>query len=347
MSAIVVVSTFGALNGVILAGPRAYLAMARDGLFTSWAAAIHPNGFTRRIARCCCKARGRSCSCPRAPIAHSLRASFTPSGSSSRSWPWGSCASAGGRPTRRPIASGDIPRVPIVFIICSAYIVINQLVTDPAEARTGLLFVLAGLPVYFLWLRRPHRPLPGRNRLNMLIDVHNHFYPPEYLDALKAGDSAVKLTIDAEGNPCLHYPGDYNVAVRGHRDIDYRQAELEQRRRRHTDHHVHHAGHARRAAGTRRSVRAPGERRIREDRARSAARASRRWRRCRSTIPRRPSPSSTRVVTQLGFPGAMLFSNVNGVALADARYRTAVRRGRIGWARSFTSIRPIRSASRR
>src|ERR1041385_5237162 len=58
---------------------------------------------------------------------------------------------------------------------------------------------------------------------DMLIDVHNHFYPPEYLDALKAGDSAVKLTVDAEGNPCLHYPGDYNVAVRGHRDIAYRQ----------------------------------------------------------------------------------------------------------------------------
>src|SRR5436309_9301234 len=62
----------------------------------------------------------------------------------------------------------------------------------------------------------------------MLIDVHNHFYPPEYLDALKAGDSAVTLTIDTEGNPCIHYPGDYNVAVRGHRDIAYRQEVLEQ-----------------------------------------------------------------------------------------------------------------------
>ena len=42
MSAIVAVSTFGALNGVILSGPRAYLAMARDGLLVAWAAAIHP-----------------------------------------------------------------------------------------------------------------------------------------------------------------------------------------------------------------------------------------------------------------------------------------------------------------
>src|SRR5207244_11014724 len=42
MSAIVLASTFGALNGVILSGPRAYLAMARDRLLVAWAAAIHP-----------------------------------------------------------------------------------------------------------------------------------------------------------------------------------------------------------------------------------------------------------------------------------------------------------------
>jgi hypothetical protein len=42
MSLVVAVSTFGALNGVILSGPRAYLAMARDRLLVSWAAAIHP-----------------------------------------------------------------------------------------------------------------------------------------------------------------------------------------------------------------------------------------------------------------------------------------------------------------
>ena len=39
----------------------------------------------------------------------------------------------------------------------------------------------------------------------MLIDVHNHFYPPEYLDALRAGDSVVTLTVDAEGSTALDY----------------------------------------------------------------------------------------------------------------------------------------------
>ena len=61
----------------------------------------------------------------------------------------------------------------------------------------------------------------------MLIDIHNHYYPPAYLDALREPDSVVRLTEDSSGNPCVHYPGDYNVAVRGHRDIAYRQTVLE------------------------------------------------------------------------------------------------------------------------
>ncbi|HEX9501530.1 MAG TPA: hypothetical protein VGA10_07755, partial [Thermoanaerobaculia bacterium] len=61
-----------------------------------------------------------------------------------------------------------------------------------------------------------------------VIDFHNHFYPPAYLDALRSGSSRVQVTIDAEGNPALHYPGDYNIAVRGHRDIAYRESVLKE-----------------------------------------------------------------------------------------------------------------------
>src|SRR5437762_12081290 len=56
----------------------------------------------------------------------------------------------------------------------------------------------------------------------MIIDFHNHYYPPAYLDALERGPSTVRVTRDDEGNPVIGYPGDYNVAVRGHRDIAYR-----------------------------------------------------------------------------------------------------------------------------
>src|SRR5436853_666423 len=59
-----------------------------------------------------------------------------------------------------------------------------------------------------------------------IIDFHDHYYPPKYIEAIEKGPSAVRITHDAEGNPLLHYPGDYNVAVRGHRDIDYREQVL-------------------------------------------------------------------------------------------------------------------------
>jgi len=60
-----------------------------------------------------------------------------------------------------------------------------------------------------------------------IIDFHNHYYPPEYLEALAPSGSSLRITIDADGNPVVHYPGDYNVMVPGHRDIGYRQDVLD------------------------------------------------------------------------------------------------------------------------
>jgi aminocarboxymuconate-semialdehyde decarboxylase len=153
----------------------------------------------------------------------------------------------------------------------------------------------------------------------MLIDVHNHFYPPEYLDALAAGDSAVTVTVDAEGNPCLHYPGDYNVAVRGHRDIDYRQEVLE---REGVDTQVitfttpgTHVETPDRAVRFARMVNDAFAHIVKERSPRFTSLA---------TLPLCDPAASvielTRAVTELGMPGAMVFSNVNVVALADPRF---------------------------
>ena len=60
-----------------------------------------------------------------------------------------------------------------------------------------------------------------------VIDFHNHYYPPNYMTALQSGQSSVRVTVDSDGNPNLHYPGDYNVAVRGHRDLAYREEVLD------------------------------------------------------------------------------------------------------------------------
>src|SRR5438093_13454847 len=61
-----------------------------------------------------------------------------------------------------------------------------------------------------------------------IIDFHNHYYPPKYMQALQSGASSIKVTVDSEGNPVLHYPGDYNIAVRGHRDIAYRESVMKE-----------------------------------------------------------------------------------------------------------------------
>jgi aminocarboxymuconate-semialdehyde decarboxylase len=153
----------------------------------------------------------------------------------------------------------------------------------------------------------------------MLIDVHNHFYPPEYLAALESGDSAVKVTIDAEGNPCIHYPGDYNVAVRGHRDIAYRQSVLEKEG---VDTQIitlttpgTHVETPATAARLARLVNDAFAKVVAERAPRFSALA---------TLPLNDVQASIaelkRAMTELRLPGAMVFSNVNGVALADKRY---------------------------
>jgi aminocarboxymuconate-semialdehyde decarboxylase len=153
----------------------------------------------------------------------------------------------------------------------------------------------------------------------MIIDVHNHFYPPEYLHALESGDSIVTLTFDEAGNPCVHYPGDYNVCVPGHRDIDFRQRELE---REGVDTQVlslttpgTHVEPPDRAVRLARLVNDAFAKIVAERSPRFAALA---------TLPLCDPAASvaelTRAVETLHFPGAMLFSNVNGVPLADARF---------------------------
>lgn len=153
----------------------------------------------------------------------------------------------------------------------------------------------------------------------MVIDVHNHFYPPEYLDALREPESVVRMTLDEAGNPCVHYPGDYNVAVQGHRDIRYRAEVLA---REGVDTQVislttpgTHVEPPARAAALARLVNNAFADIVRERTPRFSALA---------TLPLCDPAASVaelrRAMQQLGFPGAMLFSNVNGVALADERF---------------------------
>jgi APA family basic amino acid/polyamine antiporter len=50
------------------------------------------------------------------------------------------------------------PVLPAVFVAATIAIVSNQLLADPYESAMGLLLVLSGLPVYYIWARKNHQP---------------------------------------------------------------------------------------------------------------------------------------------------------------------------------------------
>jgi aminocarboxymuconate-semialdehyde decarboxylase len=151
------------------------------------------------------------------------------------------------------------------------------------------------------------------------IDFHNHFYPPEYIRAIEQSPSAVRITYDSSGNPCLHYPGDYNVAVPGHRDIDYREQILKDAK---VDTqvitlttpgtHIEGATTAIRLAGL---VNDAFARIVASKRGRFASLA---------TLPLCDPAASVielrRAMEQLKFPGVMVFSNINGTALSHQSF---------------------------
>jgi len=152
-----------------------------------------------------------------------------------------------------------------------------------------------------------------------VVDFHNHYYPPEYVETLKNSTSAVKVTYDESGNPCVHYPGDYNILVPGHRDIEYRRGVLEQ-------HGVTtqvlsfttpgvHVEPPAAAVAMARQINDAFARVVRKSHGRFTALA---------TLPLNDPKASVveleRAMKELGLPGAMVFSNVNHVALADERF---------------------------
>jgi APA family basic amino acid/polyamine antiporter len=151
-SAIVAVSTFGALNGVILAGPRVYLEMARDGLLVRWAAAVHERFHTphRAIAL-------QAIWASVLVATGSYRALFTRVVYTE--WIFFALMAIGLMRLRRRADYAPAyrvwgyPLVPIVFAVSSLYIVANQVISEPKESLIGLLFVVIGLPIFW-WTSR-------------------------------------------------------------------------------------------------------------------------------------------------------------------------------------------------
>jgi len=153
MSALVVFSTFGAISGIILAGPRVYFAMARDGLLFNWVGAVHP---TRGVPHRAIWLQGIwACILV---LTGTYRALFTRVVYTE--WIFFGLMAIGlfifrrRAEIRREYSVWGYPLVPAVFAISAFAIVINQVIADPAESALGLGFVLLGVPVYYAWGRK-------------------------------------------------------------------------------------------------------------------------------------------------------------------------------------------------
>jgi APA family basic amino acid/polyamine antiporter len=155
ISALVILSATGVLNGVILAGPRTYFAMAGDGLAFRWMARIHPRFHTphatialQAVWSCVLVATG------------TYRALFTRVVYTE--WLFFALMGIGlyrlrARPGYRPgYRMWGYSWVPALFIAASLVVAVNQVAADPLQAATGLALVVLGLPVYYLWMRARH-----------------------------------------------------------------------------------------------------------------------------------------------------------------------------------------------
>jgi len=154
MGAAIMISTFGCMNGLILAGARVYYAMALDGLFFRQAASVHPK--------------------THAPVAALLvqcvwAGLLTLSGTYSDLLDYvifavllfyiltiaGIFVLRRNRPEmERPYRAIGYPVLPVIYIAAAGLIEILLLLYKPNYTWPGLIIVLLGIPVYFLWRRK-------------------------------------------------------------------------------------------------------------------------------------------------------------------------------------------------
>jgi basic amino acid/polyamine antiporter, APA family len=150
MAIAIMISTFGCINGMILMGARLYYAMAVDNLFFKKVGTLNPNGVP---------AVGL--------ITQSLWSILLVfSGSYNELLDFVIFAvlvfyvlTVGGlfilRRTQpnaeRPYKAWGYPVLPALYVFLCAVIMLDLLVVKPKYTWPGLLIVLSGIPVYFLW----------------------------------------------------------------------------------------------------------------------------------------------------------------------------------------------------
>ncbi len=151
VSAIVMVSCFGGLNGSMMTGPRIFFAMADRGLFFRGLARVSPRFESPSVAIWLATALG---------IVYVLLNDFQQLADKFilGIWPFYALAVAAVfvlRRTRpdmpRPYRTWGYPVIPILFLLASVGMVVNALWTDPVNTGVTFGIILTGVPVYFGW----------------------------------------------------------------------------------------------------------------------------------------------------------------------------------------------------
>jgi APA family basic amino acid/polyamine antiporter len=153
----ILISIFGAANGIALTEPRVFYAMAKDGVFFQTLARVHPRFGTPALAILASAAW--SAVLALTGTFEQLLTYVVFAG-----WAFYALAAASifvyrrRRPDApRPFRTPGYPITPVVFIAVSATIVVNTLITQPKQALLGLGIILLGTPAY-LWWRKGNAP---------------------------------------------------------------------------------------------------------------------------------------------------------------------------------------------
>jgi APA family basic amino acid/polyamine antiporter len=157
IAAAIMLSSFGCDNGLILAGPRLYYAMARDGLFFRGAARIDPERGTPvrslwyqalwAMALVLTGSLGT-----RGAQLYSDLLTFTSFASLlfNALTVWGLFRLRRNKPDlARPYRVPAYPVIPIVYLAVAAFFLVFIAIGDPRNSGLGFAIMLTGVPVYF------------------------------------------------------------------------------------------------------------------------------------------------------------------------------------------------------
>ena len=151
ISALVMVSTFGALAGLTMSEPRLFFAMGRDRNFFAVTGRVHPRFATPHIA--IMVATGIACTYVSIRTFEQLAATFVLG-----LMPFYALAVIGVwrlRHTRpdveRPYRSFGYPWILVLYVAAVVLVLGNALIHTPRIALVNVAISLAGIPVYFIW----------------------------------------------------------------------------------------------------------------------------------------------------------------------------------------------------